>query len=105
MLIPQIQTAVDRLVNTINEPTAVSVTVSRAYNGPVDVLFQNRQLTTAGGRLSDMIGAYGTVVYSLGQPPCPLVPGARVDPANILINPDFEEVNSAACLQIARGLR
>ena len=94
-------------MNTYNEPTAVSVTVGGAYSGAVDVLFQNRQLTAAGGRLSDMIGAYGTAVYSLGQPPCPLVPGARVDPANILINPDFEEVhaNCAPCLQNTHWLR
>ena len=92
-------------MNTINEPTAVSVTVGGAYSGAVDVLFQNRQLTAAGGRLSDMIGAYSTAVYSLGQPPCPLVPGAHVDSHNILINPDLEEVNCAACLHIAHGLR
>jgi len=81
-------------VNTENQPRATSVLVEGVdYEGPVDVLFENRTVKSAAGpgvRIDDIIDGYGARFYQI-----PVGPFPREDlaphPHNLLVDPSFEK--------------
>ena len=76
--------------NVKNEPTALQLTLPTTWSGPAEVVFENRAVPVQQGKLSDMIDAMSTRVYRLqvAAPPPDL---ATLDPANLIVNPSWEE--------------
>ena len=81
------------LANTLNEPTAVRVSVepSSMYSGAATVLFEQRQVAVKLGAFDDVVDGYGSRVYSLGEPHCPAHSSAGIIKSNLLVNPSLEE--------------
>lgn len=81
--------------NTQNVPVQVNLVALEniTYNGPVDVIGQNRQVLAVNGRVSDTIPALGTAIYRFPptQSPNANVKGPQPLANNILRNPSFEE--------------
>jgi hypothetical protein len=79
-------------VNTSNQPLNYSYTIEGFnHNGSAHLLFEDRYVQIEGGKLADMIDAYGTRVYEvrhLSQS----VRGFKVHPKNVMKDPSFENI-------------
>lgn len=78
------------LLNTQLYPILYTVDVGMDVDYTVEVRYQGRNVNMQQGVVKDFIGPYATAI--LRFPP----PTSSVSPANILVNPSFEEVASAA---------
>jgi hypothetical protein len=80
------------VVNTANQPLNYSYTIEGFnHNGSARMLFENRYVQIEGGKLVDIIDAYGTRVYEirhLGQS----VRGFKLHPKNVMKDPSFENI-------------
>ena len=90
-------TVIMAAANTQNVPVQVSLFAlrNRTYNGPVEVVGQNRQVMAKNGTLSDVLAAFGTAIYRFPPTQSPIASasekGPQPNPRNILRNPSFEE--------------
>lgn len=92
-------------VNTLNEPQEFSLSVDGfRYNGSASVLFENRRVQVMGGKIDDVIDAYGTRVYRIRYR-MPVSRGPGVHPKNLVKDPGFEDITGpgipAACYAVA----
>lgn len=83
------------VANTQNMPVEIILVASQnmTYDGPVEVVGQNRQVMAENGRLTDTLAEFGTAIYRFPpvQSPGASKTGPQPDPRNILNNPSFEE--------------
>ncbi len=76
--------------NTENRPMPLDITLDVPFDGPAEVVFENRRVAVSKGKLVDMIDAMSTRVYRVQVDPAPVGP-AKIDPRNLTSNPSFEE--------------
>ncbi len=82
-------------VNTRNEPQALTVRLPGIeWSGEAEVVFENRTIAVAGGVIAESIDAFDTRAYRLPVGPLP-EDDLAIDPANLTINPSWEQVPSA----------
>ena len=76
--------------NVKNQPTTLALALPVKWTGAAEVMFENRTVPVAEGKLADMIDAMSTRVYRLQvePPPANLV---ELDPKNLIVNPSWEE--------------
>ena len=79
--------------NVENRPVPIELTLAAALDGQAEVLFENRTVPVSGGKWSDVIEALGTRAYRLQVGPPP-EDRATIDPANLIVNPSFEEAHN-----------
>ncbi|MEI6499526.1 MAG: hypothetical protein WCP21_00705 [Armatimonadota bacterium] len=79
--------------NVKNAPAPLTLTLPSAYTGPAEVLFENRTVEVAGGKLSDLIDAMSTRVYRVPVAPPP-PDRVKLDPRNLIFNPSWEEAHN-----------
>lgn len=78
-------------VNTRNEPSVISFVIEDfRYNGSAALPFEDRMVDVIGGKIEDVIDAYGTRVYSVRYM-MPRSKGPGVNPKNMLTDPSFEK--------------
>jgi len=80
--------------NVTNEPLPLDLALEGvSWSGKAEVLFENRQVAVAGGKLTDTIEPFGTRVYRLqiASPPPDLATPAE---GNLVVNPSFEAAHN-----------
>lgn len=79
--------------NTLNQPAQLELTVPGGWSGKAEVVFENRSVEVAQGKLADPIEAFGTRVYRL-QVEAPPADRVTLDPRNVIVNPSWEEAHN-----------
>jgi hypothetical protein len=80
------------VVNTINKPVSSYLSISNKISGTAKVIFENRSIQVNGGSFQDQLSAYGSQVYLIKM--SPQAPGIKPWPANLTIDPGFENTAS-----------
>jgi len=79
-------------VNTANQPMNFSFSVEDLqYSGTGTLIFEDRKFTVRGGKVEDIIDAYGTRVYKIRYK-MTTNKGFRLHAKNILKDPSFENI-------------
>lgn len=74
--------------NNANEPLAITLSSEELPDaGEAWLLFENRRKAIEQGRITDMVGPFGTAVYRIETK----APASAVAAGNLLVNPSFEE--------------
>ena len=78
--------------NKMNSPHRAEFSISRAFSGKANLLFENRSIQVSSGYFSDYLSAMGTQVYLIDLKP-------RNDtikpwPDNLIRDPGFEDISS-----------
>lgn len=81
-------------VNTINEPSRILLDMARSFSGKASVLFENRNINVAGGIITDIIPAFGTLVYRINIKA--ETGNSLTWKENLVTDPGFESVTSPA---------
>ena len=76
-----------------NKPLPLELSVAAPFDGNAEVMFENRTVAVAGGKLNDMIDAFGTRVYRLQIAAGP-EDRVKMDPKNLTVNGSFEEAHN-----------
>lgn len=77
-------------VNAINKPASFSFTIEDTrYSGSAAVLFENRRVGVAKGKIDDIIDAYGTRVYKVSYKMLSSS-GPKPNQKNRMLDPSFE---------------
>lgn len=80
--------------NVVNEPLPLEIVLEGLdWSGTCEVMFENRQVAVANGKLVDTIEPFGTRAYRLqvAPPPADL---ATLAEDNLVFNPSFEEAHN-----------
>lgn len=80
--------------NVANQPLPLELTLEGMdWSGEAEVLFENRRVAVANGKLTDAIEPFGTRAYRLQVEPAPADLATLAD-GNLFSNPSFEEAHN-----------